>query len=220
MSIDADSPSVDCPLCQTAGAKSYHSDRRREYLQCPVCMLVFVPPRYFLAPGAERAEYELHENDPGDPGYRRFLSRLVEPLAQRLATGACGLDFGCGPGPALAAMMRERGFEVALYDPFFFPDRAPLSRRWNFIAATEVVEHLHRPGDELAALWDMLQPGGILGVMTKLVLGPEAFARWHYKNDPTHVAFFSRATWSWWAERRGAGLEFIGDDVILLQRAR
>ena len=211
---------MDCPLCDTARAGIYHRDRRREYLRCPACELVFVPPRFFLEPRAERAEYELHENDPGDPGYRRFLSRLVEPLLERLPAGARGLDFGCGPGPGLAAMLKEKGFEVALYDPFFFPDRAPLRRPWDFIVATEVVEHLHRPGEDLARLWELLHPGGILGVMTKLVLDREAFARWHYKNDPTHVAFFSRATWTWWAERQGASLEFIGSDVILLKRER
>ena len=62
-----------------------------------------------------------------DAGYRRFLSKLADPLMARLAPGARGLDYGCGPGPALAAMLREAGHEVALYDPFFAPDPAPLS---------------------------------------------------------------------------------------------
>jgi SAM-dependent methyltransferase len=211
---------MDCPLCTASGAPSWHRDRYRDYLRCQRCSLVFVPPGFFLDPAAERAEYELHENDPADPGYRRFLTRLAEPLVERLAAGARGLDFGCGPGPALAAMLREAGFEVAVYDPFFFPDRAPLSGNYDFIAATEVVEHLHWPGEELAALWQMLEPGGYLGIMTKLVLNRDAFSRWHYKNDPTHVAFFSRDTWRWWADQHGAELEFLGDDVIVLRRER
>ena len=180
---------------------------------------MFVPPAYFLTPAAERAEYERHENDVADAGYRTFLARLAEPLAARLTTGALGLDFGCGPGPALAAMLGEAGFEVRLYDPFFHPDQSALAASYDFITATEVVEHLHYPGRELDALWRRLVPGGWLGVMTKLVRDRDAFARWHYKNDPTHVAFFCRDTWAWWADRHGADLEFLGSDVILLRRA-
>ena len=185
---------MDCPLCGLSPAVPFCEDRRRAYLRCPGCRLVFVPPWFFLDPAAERAEYELHENNPGDPGYRRFLGRLAEPLVKRLAPGARGLDFGCGPGPALPAMLREAGCEVTTYDPLFRPDASVLDARYDFITATEVVEHLHRPGQVLQSLWDMLEPGGWLGIMTKLVLDRSAFVRWHYKDDPTHVVFFSRET--------------------------
>ncbi len=209
-----------CSLCGGSEPAFFHRDERREYLRCAECRLVYVPPHHFLDLEAERAEYSLHENDPADAGYREFLGRLATPLSQRLRPGARGLDFGCGPGPALVAMLRESGFEVAQYDPFFFPDRTPLSRRYDFITATEVVEHLHRPGEELERLWAMLRPGGWLAVMTKLVIDAAAFEGWHYKNDPTHVSFFSRETWQWWGESHRTQPEFIGKDVILLQRER
>jgi len=179
---------------------------------------VFVPPEWYLSRDAEKAEYDLHQNDIGDPGYRVFLSRLMRPLTERLAPGARGLDFGCGPGPVLADMLREAGYEVALYDSFFVPDEAALDARYDFICATEVVEHLHHPGQELERLWSLLLPGGWMGIMTKLVRDRAAFDSWHYKNDPTHVCFFSEDTWYWWARRHGARLEIIGADVILLQR--
>jgi SAM-dependent methyltransferase len=207
-----------CPLCGGSAISPYCSDRLRSYLQCAVCKLVFVPPECYLTRQAERAEYDLHENDINDPGYRRFLSRLMLPLVARLTPGARGLDFGCGPEPALAHMLRESGFEVALYDSFFVPDEAVLGASYHFICATEVVEHLHHPERELQRLWSLLQPGGWLGIMTKLLRDPEAFANWHYKNDPTHVCFYSEDTWHWWAGQHGAGLEFIGADVVLLQR--
>jgi 2-polyprenyl-3-methyl-5-hydroxy-6-metoxy-1,4-benzoquinol methylase len=171
-----------------------------------------------LSREAERAEYDLHQNAIDDPGYRDFLSRLAAPLTERLAPGAHGLDFGCGPGPALAQLLREAGFEMSLYDSFYLPDEGALAAHYDFICATEVVEHLHLPGEELARLWSMLEPGGVLGVMTKLVRDQAAFVRWHYKNDPTHVCFFSEETWHWWARVRGASLSIIGTDVILLER--
>jgi 2-polyprenyl-3-methyl-5-hydroxy-6-metoxy-1,4-benzoquinol methylase len=180
---------------------------------------VFVPSTYYLDRAAERAEYDLHRNTVDDPGYRAFLSRLALPLIACLAPGSSGLDFGCGPGPALAAMLREAGHRVSLYDSFYQPERSVLDLRYDFICATEVVEHLHQPGAELSRLWSLLKPGGVLGIMTKLVRGREAFAGWHYKNDPTHVCFFSEQTWHWWAREHGARLEIIGADVILLQSA-
>ena len=207
-----------CPLCSALELRDFHRDRRREYRVCARCELVFVPDCYLLDAAAERAEYDLHRNEVDDPGYRGFLSRLAVPMLERLQPGARGLDFGCGPGPALARMLEEAGCEMALYDIFYQPDDSVLSRRYDFVCATEVVEHLHRPGEELARLWALLRPGGYLGIMTKLVRDEQAFARWHYKNDPTHVSFFSRRSWEWWAGQRQAVLEFVGADVMILQR--
>ncbi len=205
-----------CPLCIGEAIVPFHEDRRRPYLRCGDCALVFVPPSSYLTRQAERAEYDLHRNRVDDPAYRAFLSRLALPLAERLAPGARGLDFGCGPAPALACMLREAGYPVSLYDSFYLPDTGALQGRYDFICATEVVEHLHRPGPELARLWGLLDPGGWLGIMTKLVRDRAAFATWHYRNDPTHVCFFSEQTWQWWAREQRAGLEIVGADVILL----
>jgi hypothetical protein len=210
--------SLHCPLCGTLGAVHFHRDSRREYLRCMECSLVFVPPGYYLGKVQEKAEYDLHQNRPDDPGYRRFLSRLAGPLLERIPAGARGLDFGCGPGPALAAMLVEAGCEVNLYDVFYRPQTEVLNLSYQFITATEVVEHLHEPGAELARLWQMLEPGGYLGVMTKLVIDAAAFTSWHYKNDPTHICFFSDTTWKWWAGHVGARWERIGADVTLLQK--
>ncbi len=209
--------STHCPLCNATRSQHFFADARRTFLRCSVCALVFVPPRFHLSAADERAEYDKHENDVEDMGYRKFLSRLFIPLNKTLAEASQGLDFGCGQGPALAAMLRDVGHEVSLYDSFYQPDNAALTRRYDFICATEVVEHLHQPGSELARLWSLLKPGGVLGIMTKLVRDREAFAGWHYKNDPTHVCFFSEQTWRWWASEQGAQLEVIGADVILLQ---
>ena len=118
-----------CPLC--AGTRYPRISPINGAATCAAtaAQLVFVPARFYLDRGAERAEYDLHQNEPGDAGYRAFLSRLLEPLTERLEPGARGLDFGCGPGPALAEMLREAGFDVSLYDSFYLPDQGPLQDR-------------------------------------------------------------------------------------------
>lgn len=207
-----------CPLCGSTGSAPYHRDARRDYRCCPTCALVFVPAHQRLAPGEEKAVYDRHENSPDDPGYRRFLSRLFDPLHRRLPPGARGLDFGAGPGPTLSVMFEEAGHPMAIYDPFYAPDRTVLEARYDFITATEVVEHLFDPGEELARLADRLVPGGWLGLMTKRVRCREAFAGWHYILDPTHVCFFSEASFHWLAERLGMRVLFPAADVVLLQK--
>jgi hypothetical protein len=212
-----------CPLCRGARTGPYHRDKARDYLVCATCRLVFVPPTQHLSAADEKACYDRHDNRPDDPRYRRFLERLFAPLNQRLAPGAPGLDFGCGPGPTLSKMFEEAGHAVALYDPYYAPDESVLHARYDFITLSEVIEHLAVPGTVLDGLWASLEAGGWLGIMTKRVRDREAFATWHYIADPTHIAFFSEATFEWLAGRwsamgTSARLVVVGDDVVLIEK--
>ncbi len=178
---------------------------------------MFVEPQFHLSPADEKVEYDLHENDVNDPGYRRFLSRLLHPMLNRLEPESLGLDFGCGPAPALASMFRDHGHEMRVYDPFYAPDTAVWQHQYDFITASEVVEHLHHPATDFAQLFAHLKPGGVLGIMTKLVRSKSPFAEWHYIRDRTHVCFYSEETFTWLANKVHAEVELIGNDVIILQ---
>lgn len=191
---------------------------QRDFLRCEHCALVFVPAFQYLSPEEEKAHYDLHQNHPTDQGYRQFLSRLFIPMKEKLQPGAYGLDFGSGPGPTLSLMFEEAGFPMKIYDHFYANDAYVLQQRYDFITATETVEHLHHLKKELHQLWNLLDPGGYLGIMTKLVIDRDAFATWHYKNDPTHVCFFSVDTFHWLADLWRAKIEFIGNDVIILEK--
>lgn len=175
-----------------------------------------MPSPWQLCPEEEKAQYDLHQNDPADSGYRQFLSRLADPLMARLKPGSVGLDFGCGPGPTLSVMMAEVGFPMDLYDIYYFPDVSWQSRRYDFITATEVLEHLAAPLVVLKQLWQRLPSGGWLALMTKRWTTLEAFSRWHYILDPTHVSFFHQVSFEWLAQQLGAKLEIVGPDVVLL----
>ncbi len=178
----------------------------------------FLDPNQRPTAAEERAHYLLHENEVNDPGYRRFLSKLADPLLERLGPGLSGLDYGCGPGPALAAMLGEAGHEVALYDPFFRPCASALNATYDFITCTEVVEHFHDPAGEFARFERLLRPGGWLGVMTCFQTEDERFANWHYRMDPTHVVFYREATLRRIAAWQGWTCEIPVKDVVLMQK--
>jgi hypothetical protein len=207
-----------CPLCGSERISLFGSVCSRRYYECGVCELVHLEPGLRLSPDRERAIYESHENHPGDAAYRAFLDRLAGPLTSKLSPGARGLDYGCGPGPTLSVMLQERGFETAVYDPFFAPDAGPLRQRYDFVACTEVAEHFFSPGAQFERLDALLRPGGWLGVMTAMRSRDQAFESWHYPRDPTHVSFYGHSTMRWLAARFGWAAEFPHPNVTLFQK--
>lgn len=172
-----------------------------------------------LAPDAERAHYDFHENDPADEGYRAFLSRLATPLVRKLAPGAEGLDYGSGPGPTLSVILEEQGFGMTIYDPFFAPEEGALRRTYDFITCTETVEHFFRPREEFERLDALLRPGGWLAAMTEIRREDVPFRDWRYARDPTHVSFYRVATMDWIAGHFGWHRELPHPNVVLFQKA-
>lgn len=166
----------------------------------------------------EHAQYRLHRNQVDDAGYRKFLAQVAVPLLERLTVCSSGLDYGCGPGPALAAMLTEAGHRVALYDPLFFKDPEVLNECYDFVTCTEVAEHFHHPFDEFARLEGLLKPGGWLAVMTAFQTNDATFAQWHYRRDPTHVVFYREATFKTIAKRFHMRCEIPCFNVALLQK--
>jgi 2-polyprenyl-3-methyl-5-hydroxy-6-metoxy-1,4-benzoquinol methylase len=208
-----------CPLCGERKMELFFRDAMHRYDQCGRCALIVMDPHGYITAEQEKQEYDLHRNDPHDLGYRKFLSRLAIPLLNRLESDQRkGLDFGCGPGPTLSVMLEEAGCEVSLFDPFYVPSASVLTGSYDFITCTEVFEHFKNPALELQLLISLLKPKALLGVMTKLSTGREAFAHWHYRFDATHVSFFSRQTFEFIAERYKLDCEIIGNDVIILRK--
>lgn len=207
-----------CPVCRSVDPRPFLAVDGRDYWCCATCEARFLDPRQHPSRDEELARYLRHENHPDDPAYRRFLSKLADPLLARLAPGSRGLDYGCGPGPALAAMLFEAGHAMALYDPFFQPDRAVLGRRYDFVTCTETAEHFHRPAEEFDRLAGLVRPGGWLALMTCFQTDDARFADWHYRKDPTHVVFYREATLRHLARSRGWACEIPLKDVALMRR--
>jgi SAM-dependent methyltransferase len=213
-------PNEACPVCGARLADPFLVASQRQCWQCARCWAVFVAPAQRPSPEAEASYYALHQNQVDDPGYRRFLAGLTGPLLERVPPASHGLDFGCGPGPALAHMLREAGHRMTVYDPLFFPDDVALAARYDFITLSEVAEHLHDPAAEFARLFGLLRPGGLLAVMTGFVPPVSGFERWHYHRDPTHVVFYRPSTFRFLAMRHDADCEIPCPNVALLRRRR
>ena len=207
-----------CPFCRAFGTEFFFKDKFRSYFQCNTCNLIFVPTSQHLTSKEEKIRYDLHKNYPEDPNYRNFLSRIFNPVQKLIAPGSKGLDFGSGPGPTLSLMFEEAGHTMSIYDHYYANKPSVFEKQYDFITASEVVEHLFEPNKELDRLWNCLKPGGYLGLMTKLATVREAFATWHYINDPTHVCFFSKSTFEWLAEKWQAELTFADKDIMILQK--
>lgn len=206
---------AECPLCQGSAGQFLRADGKR-YFRCPECHLRFLDPAARPDAVAEHAHYLHHENEVNDPRYRAFLSRLADPLLDVLEADSEGLDYGCGPGPALAAMLREAGHRVAVYDPFFANDWSVLELQYDFLTCTEVAEHFHDPAAEFERMNRMLRPGGCLGVMTCFQTDDDRFAAWHYRKDPTHVVFYREETFHWISRKFGWSVRIPRKDVAIL----
>jgi SAM-dependent methyltransferase len=209
-----------CPVCRSTATANFMTVRERKYHRCTACEATFLAPEQLPSPEVERTRYDQHNNDPDDPRYVTFLRRLADPVLERIETGSEGLDFGSGPAPVLADLLRAAGLRVSCFDPFFAPDQSLLtgSRRYNFITCCEVAEHLHHPAEEFERLVRLLRPGGILAVMTEFQTEDERFARWYYREDRTHVVFYRERTLRHLASRLDLEVEVPARNVTLLRK--
>lgn len=203
-----------CPLC--GATTTVIAESGGTFGDCRRCGVLHRARTQHLSLDEERAFYGTHQNSTNDPGYRRFLSRIADPLTEHLAPGATGLDFGCGPAPALVAMMNERGFATMGHDPLFAPHPAALTRQYDFVTCTEVAEHFREPAREWERLVALLKPGGILAVMTEWYRGGRPVCGWRYARDPTHVVFYRKESFHWLAQNHGLSATFPRAHVCFL----
>ncbi len=208
-----------CTLCGGADCRPFRTAvKPHDYFHCLRCDLRFLDPALRLSPEAETARYRFHENNVDDEGYRRFLEPLYLEVKKRLPPEASVLDFGAGPGPVIIHRLKETGYtQTAVYDPNFWPDRNVLATRYDAIFASEVIEHLRKPGLEFKQLRESLSPHGIWLFMTLFYDESIDFNTWYYRQDPTHISFYSKKTMEWLRGHFGfSKLEFPSERVSVL----
>lgn len=189
-----------CPLCSDSTTdEGVRGQDERTYLLCRKCLLIFVHPSQLPSSQEEKDRYDTHNNSIHNEGYVRFLNRIIQPMLGYLEPGMRGLDYGSGPGPVLSELVAREGLLCDNYDPIYAPSQS--TGPYDFVFSTETFEHFHRPARDLEVITSLLRPGGYLGVMTELWTSLEAFAKWSYTRDHTHVTFFNQRTFDVIAER-------------------
>jgi SAM-dependent methyltransferase len=188
-----------CILCNSSSVFSIEFSKpirqARRFMRCPVCELIFVPGEYHLSPQDEAARYRLHENTLSNEGYARMFIEKIALIRQYCPDARTVLDYGCGPEPVLAQLLRREGFDCDVYDPYFFPVLPEGS--YDIVISTEVFEHFRGVRVDLCKIRSLLNPGGFLAVMTSFYDSAGDFGDWWYISDPTHVCFFSTCTFEW-----------------------
>lgn len=202
---------VRCTLCH--GSDFDFIDET--YLACKTCGGLLRHPKHWLSATDEKAFYLTHENDVHDEGYRRFVRPITDYIRAHFTPAHSGLDFGSGTGPVITQVLREQGYQIVTFDPFFDlqPDR--LDASYHYIACCEVMEHFHDPHAELLALRERLEEGGQLVCMTYLYHEGIDFATWRYRRDPTHTFIYTQKSMEWIQRNLGfRSLEVDGRRVV------
>lgn len=209
---------VHCTLCGNSMLTSvYPKNDHRYYYHCNTCRLIFAAPRFHPSAEIEVVRYLEHNNGIDQPGYVTFLNRVIEPACSFIRPGAIGLDYGCGPVPTLSKLILQKGITCYDFDPLFNFDH-PLES-YDFIFATECLEHFHYPKNDIEKILELLKPDGYLCLMTERWENLVRFQNWYYKLDPTHVSFFHRDTFEYIKKRYG--LKHVYSDrnrVIILRK--
>ena len=207
-----------CIVCNKKTAEIFKIIESKQYWKCKECLAIFLDKKFYLEPIDEHSHYISHENCIYDANYRKFLARLMLPLDKILQRKSIGLDYGCGPGPALAKMLEEKGHIMHLYDPFFYTNKNFINKVFDFICCTETAEHFHNPFEEFSLFNNILSSNGVIGIMTSFTTDESLFENWHYRRDPTHVVFYNETTFQVIAFQNNWDCEIVKKDIVLMKR--
>ena len=207
-----------CIVCKNQEAVDFKNIKQKRYWKCSYCEAIFLDKEFYLSSNDEYNHYLTHNNDVNDERYKKFLSNLMLPLIDRIKLKSIGLDYGCGPGPALSLMLREKGYHMFNYDPFFHPKKSNLLKKYDFISCSETVEHFHNPFYEFTRFNELLNDGGIIGIMTNFHSKENIFENWYYIKDPTHVVFYSKNTFLIIAKMFKWDCEFLNNNLVFFKK--
>lgn len=202
-----------CPLCHQNNFT--RRDDIPKFFNCLNCGIIFRDTAHYMTAEQEKARYLTHNNDVNDIRYQDFVRPVVHGVLRSFLPTAKGLDFGAGTGPVIAKLLRDKGFEINLWDPFFHPDETVLNEAYPFIVCCEVMEHFHYPLKEFQRMKNLLKPGGKLFCMTWLFSDEIVFKNWNYKNDRTHVIFYTEQTLQWIKEKVGFSKVYLENRLII-----
>lgn len=187
---------TNCPLCDRNGDIFYQQNNHIFY-KCNNCYGIYLEEKSKPNKEVEKLRYETHNNDVNDVRYQQFVFPITSSILKNFTSNNKGLDFGAGTGPVISKILKDNGFSIKQYDPYFHNYPKFLNKKYDYIACCEVIEHFYNPKKEFNLLKKMLQPNGKLYCMTDIYEDTINFHKWYYKNDPTHVFIYHKSTFQW-----------------------
>ncbi len=208
---------MNCKVCGSGDIALYARNKKREFLRCSRCELVFVPEQFLLTTAQERTRYELHDNSIENKGYADFLEKIVTVIMERFPVEYTILDFGSGAGAVLGTLLHKKGYSCESYDPLFNIQCNDSTKTYDIIVICEVIEHLRLLQDDLAFINKRLKPNGTVIIRTQLYPDAAEFLKWWYIQDLTHINFFSPLTIDFVASQLNRTVSLTAErDIFLL----
>ena len=204
-----------CPFCGgtyltecACAPKKRAGGFERRFFRCAGssgCGGFFVSRECFLPAQKQKERYLLHDNSLANAGYRSFLKDFADTALNQSrallgAPPATIFDYGCGNGALIELLQTNKkdfllpaDTEIRGWDPLFAPAAQPFPGGADLVLCLEVAEHFENPAEGFAGLSRACKRGGLLAVRT--LFAPESereFKSWWYKEDPTHVSFYTQ----------------------------
>jgi 2-polyprenyl-3-methyl-5-hydroxy-6-metoxy-1,4-benzoquinol methylase len=176
-----------CPLCEGGKVFLFLKAENFKVLVCRNCQIAFTAPRPVL-PDYENMDFhsKSDENDteklvafndlPYD--WKKLIHIQGQMVAQHFSLNTGILEIGCGEGilldvlrnmgyndlegfePSFTAAKRAQKRGLRLYNGYF--DSQIISRQYDLVIMSHVLEHIENPVDFLHQVNSILKPGGAL----------------------------------------------------------
>lgn len=205
---------MNCPLCNTS--LDYKIDD--QYFVCSECNAYVKDVNLWFDNNKEKNHYEQHNNDINDYGYINFSAPVTNTILELFSNDTLGLDYGCGKGPVITDQLKKKGYQVDLYDPYFYPDDSYLQKEYDYIFSCEVFEHFYHPKQEINKLKNILKKDGLLIIKTHLYNNQTDFKNWYYRKDLTHVFIYTFKTFDYIAKKFGLEIIKLEEKLIVLRK--
>lgn len=180
---------VPCPVCEAVEYEPLFTKQGFDFVRCKNCTLVYVNPRLLesaiLAYYGDTSDQQSMVDwlnvlaNPANQAWQiPYFQEAVDILEKFIPAGGKILDIGCSIG-LFMEVAQKSGYECVGLEPEpnsreyalacgldvrpnLFNDAGFAPGSFNAITMFGVLEHLSKPKEMLADIWDALNPGGVV----------------------------------------------------------
>jgi|GEM_PF-3033788 len=204
-----------CILCLYQ-ANYFYTHNNREFYFCSNCFSVFLSPKNFISKDLKKEIYITKSLNATTKTAATKTKSLCNIITNNFNKDSIGLDFGSGKTSTIKNLLEKEGYEINLFDTYFYPDKSVL--KYDFIICNDVLSNFNNPSKEFKQLFEMLNPNGKLYCLVELFKAERNFNDWEYKNDLTKVFFYYPNTIEWISENLGFKNYSIIDDLVIFEK--